>query len=548
MTNNSLEDLFIQSLKKVESIKQFFETNPKNFLNLKKSKSYQTHSSAPFDICYNILEEINKKGGNISEQFTFKYKYTSSKITLEFQNEFLFINFIDKNKTQPITFKDCIETLKSNSPIEIKIGEKPLKNEGIKEFSIVKESKILIIFIENIKRLEIQHKIDLFELKLLDKKVEYCLNSYIYVSKGQINTGTTDKKKTITLPFSSFFILIYVNNSEENEMNDNNNVVNDNNVLPKTIIVEKGEKKPIGLNNCDGSYCYMNSVLQCLFALSNFRNNILNKEYDSNQPISLGLQKVIKGLLDKNNNSYDPTHFKLTLSKNAKLFQKIAGDPSDLILYLLNQLHEEDKIEEDYNDIEVNEENEEEVYKECKASIEKSIISDLFYGYYGEKDYCKSCKKNFYIIEPKFLIELNIEGISKKIKYSITLSEYFNKYYENKEEKYFICPVCHGKKLALVYSYIKELPKILVIVLKKNLNDFKKIIIENELKYNNNTFNLIGTSTIAYRPTYNYYGHAIAYCFHNNQYYLFNDINVDYANFWNFKNKEHYILFYQKKK
>ena len=310
---------------------------------------------------------------------------------------------------------------------------------------------------------------------------------------------------------------------------------------------ENDVKDPIGLIN-DGSYCYMNSVLQCLFALSNFRNNILNKEYDSNQPISLGLQKVIKGLLDRNNNSYDPTHFKLTLSKNAKLFQKIAGDPSDLILYLLNQLHEEDIIEEDYNDIEVNEENEEEVYKECKASIEKSIISDLFYGYYGEKDYCKSCKKNFYIIEPKFLIELNIEGISKKIKYSITLSEYFNKYYENKEEKYFICPVCHGKKLALVYSYIKELPKILVIVLKKNLNDFKKIIIENELKYNNNTFNLIGTSTIAYRPTYNYYGHAIAYCFHNNQYYLFNDINVDYANFWNFKNKEHYILFYQKKK
>lgn len=337
-----------------------------------------------------------------------------------------------------------------------------------------------------------------------------------------------------TILWNDFYYLNYVYETEENN---------------ESIYEEKKEnnvKDPIGLIN-DGSYCYMNSVLQCLFALSNFRNNILNKEYYSSQPISLGLQKVIKGLLD-NNNSYDPTHFKSILSKNAKLFEKIAGDPSDLILYLLNQLHEEDKTEEDYNDIEVNEENEEEVYKECKASIEKSIISDLFYGYYGEKDYCKTCEKNFYFIEPKFLIELNIEGISKKIKKQITISEYFNKFYANKEEKYFICPECHGKKLATVYSYIKELPKILVIVLKKNLSNFKIITIEKELKYNNNTFNLIGTSTIAYRPAYNHYGHAIAYCFHNDQYYLFNDINVDHANFSDFKNKDHYILFYQKKK
>jgi hypothetical protein len=46
----------------------------------------------------------------------------------------------------------------------------------------------------------------------------------------------------------------------------------------------------------------------------------------------------------------------------------------------------------------INEENEKEVYKNCIKWIDKSIISDLFYGYYGEKSTCLKCKKTYFMI------------------------------------------------------------------------------------------------------------------------------------------------------
>ena len=62
--------------------------------------------------------------------------------------------------------------------------------------------------------------------------------------------------------------------------------------------------------------------------------------------------------------------------------------------------------------------------------------------------------------------------------------------------------------------------------------------------YNNSTLKLIGVSTIAYRPTSVNYGHAIAFCLHNEQFYLFNDRFVKPVQFNDFKNKDHYLLFY----
>ena len=61
---------------------------------------------------------------------------------------------------------------------------------------------------------------------------------------------------------------------------------------------------------------------------------------------------------------------------------------------------------------------------------------------------------------------------------------------------------------------------------------------------NNTTFKLSGVSTQAYRPSPNTFGHAIAFCFHLNNYYKFSDTRINQVRFEDFKNEEHYVLFY----
>ena len=312
--------------------------------------------------------------------------------------------------------------------------------------------------------------------------------------------------------------------------------------------IEKTKKElisyiPKGLINC-GSNCYMNSIIQCLFYLNEFRDKIRNKNYNVNQPISLAFQQVVNGLLEKNSRAYDPTEFKKIISKYARLFKDPAGDPSDLILYLLDRFHEEDKIEVNYNDIEVDEKIENEVYENCLAGIDKSIVSDLFYGYYGQKAKCSKCNDTFYFIEPKFLMEINVKEISQNYrgKNSIKLEDYFNNYYVRIQDKYFFCPKC-GKQIAKIKEYIKKEPKILVLVLKNTDIKFKLEIQENFV-LNNTTYKLSGISTIAYRPSPNTFGHAIAFCLHNNNYYEISDTQINDVKFEDFKSGEHYVLFY----
>ena len=54
----------------------------------------------------------------------------------------------------------------------------------------------------------------------------------------------------------------------------------------------------------------------------------------------------------------------------------MAGDPSDLILYLPDKKHNENKIEANYEKTNINENDEDEVYMDYKKIIEKKMISN----------------------------------------------------------------------------------------------------------------------------------------------------------------------------
>lgn len=314
-------------------------------------------------------------------------------------------------------------------------------------------------------------------------------------------------------------------------------------------------KTPRGLYNI-GSTCFMNSILQCLFSIKVLKEFLLNNNFKK-QSISYGLKEVFLNLNQESYEAYSPYNFKSILEYNNKLFMSTAGDPSDLIIDLLDKLHEENKNEINSINDKTDQPNNE--YLDCD---EQSIISDNLYTYIKEKSKCSSCSKLSFNIEPKFLIEFNLETVYNDSKFNnytngiITIDECFEAYYGKKSITTFYCDYCKKMKKSQKISIFERLPEILVIILKrKKIGDNiyeHKVKIEENLnlsKYSEDThskYNFLAASTIAYTPSYGHYGHAISFCRHNKEYYKFNDSSVSYINFKDFNCMEHYILFYEK--
>ena len=170
----------------------------------------------------------------------------------------------------------------------------------------------------------------------------------------------------------------------------------------------------IGLNNI-GATCFMNSTLQCLSQtkeLTNYFLNEKNKENIINNNISLknknDLQlspfylELIKKLWNKNESkSFSPKSFMNNIEKMNPLFKAgQAGDAKDFIIFIIEQLHKELKqtIKNNTSNIKILNQ-----YDRISAfdyffddfKKERSIISDLFYGFNETANECLYCKNNY---------------------------------------------------------------------------------------------------------------------------------------------------------
>ena len=330
----------------------------------------------------------------------------------------------------------------------------------------------------------------------------------------------------------------------------------------------------IGLQNI-GATCYMNATLQCFSNSSRFRSQLLKKELyqdleknkNTNKILSFALAEVLKNLWEiLDHLYYSPENFKNVISNMNPLFKGIAAnDPKDLVLFLLEKIHNELKspIKNHFNNNnkEPNASDFNEVYNNFVNNYSyenKSIISDEFYGYTNNFTTCGYCNTKIHNVQIINILFFPLEEVKKFKNYkhnNVSILDCFE-YYE-KVDIYpsFYCNFCKQNFQAYSQTNIVYSPKTLIINLNrgKGLEFDVNIIFEEYLnlkKYiylKDSPYYYELTGVICHIGSNDEGGHFIAYCKNseNCEWYKYNDQFVTKCYFDEVKKaKLPYVLFY----
>ena len=321
--------------------------------------------------------------------------------------------------------------------------------------------------------------------------------------------------------------------------------------------------KPKGLYNL-GLSCYMNSILQCLFYITELRNYFINNRKEFyNKPVCNALSEVMYGLKNETKEYYEPIAFKREMGNKNSLFSGFkAGDAKDLFFNLidsiLNELSKENEDEPTEQDIDFTSKSE--VFRITKKEVDKNIINDLFIGYYENSYKCINTSNNIYCFNTDSFILFELEKISNFYDNKIlSLDDCFEYNFNRTYKTSFYCSVCKKTENNNARDLIYQPPEILVLILDRGKGKkFKgKVSFEIDLDikdymdkegYNlNSKYKLIGVST--HSGTSSSSGHYTACCLTDNgQYYYFSDTYVNYVDINKLNKDEPYLLFYKQKK
>ena len=367
--------------------------------------------------------------------------------------------------------------------------------------------------------------------------------------------------------------------------------------------IQSLEKDPkIGLNNI-GATCYMNATIQCLSRTTELSNYFLNPEniskFTKDKKLTHSYYELISNLWKIQNNetvSYSPYNFKDTISEMNPLFQGIAAnDSKDLILFILQQLHRELKLEENgdggqySDDANVDQTDRIAVFEDFEKSMKNnvSIISDLFFGRNEIISDCLNCRQNGnpivkynfqiynFIIFPlkevsnykknklNLLNNINNQNNIDPNDESVTIYECFEQAVLPSimtGDNMMYCNYCQQLATTSYTTKIYSTPKILILILNRGKgNEFKiKINFEQIINIGNYVeqkegpelkYELYGVLT--HLGSSDMSGHFIAFCYSiiDKVWYKFNDALVDQV--LDFQKEVHdfgepYILFYKK--
>ena len=323
---------------------------------------------------------------------------------------------------------------------------------------------------------------------------------------------------------------------------------------------EKEESIAPGLYNFEGN-CYLNSILQCFYYCNDLTEYFKENENEivkNNGQLSIAYLNLILRL-NKNEKYNDAKNFLNALQEvSVNFFNKGGNDPKAVLLYLLDNLHNELKEQDKYyidedsccENIDI-----ESVLLKCKNNAEynKTIISVLFNWCLMTSNECIKCGNTHYSCEYKNNILIELKSY-KTPEENVSLNDLIKFYFQDSNE-YFVCTFNENNdkdvfKVTKTKKII-SLPKYLIIILNRD-------IIQYNIKYDD----IIDISDYCFdkkKAKYKFISesltndfgrnkgtHAIARCITPKGSIIFNDLNTIKGD-KDLEGYNPYILFYQKK-
>ena len=409
------------------------------------------------------------------------------------------------------------------------------------------------------------------------------LNKFININNKNHNNNNKQINNNINNNNNNKFIInvkLKPNPQQEKKPNKNRSASAPKIRASNIILMSKTNAN--GLANI-GATCYMNATLQCLAHIQRLTHYLLNSETKkkiSSDKIKYKLTSAYLTVLEnlwqnKNIKYYSPNQFKDVISEMNSLFAGIqANDSKDLILFLLETMHNELNLEnKNINNINNQENYVDDIQAQYNYEMalknfsnyfkEKynSIISSLFYGMFNSIMCCQNCNVVLNNVQCYNILIFPLQKVKEykmKMDNIVDLYECFD--YNQRPDlisgKSFYCNNCRTMVDNVNTTKILYCPKILVINFNRGkglefdvkINFPEYIDIINYVYYKDNSpsfYELVGIVT-HFGPS-SMGGHFIAFCksFGNQQWYKYNDAIVDPSSFEEAKNTGvPYILFY----
>ena len=340
-----------------------------------------------------------------------------------------------------------------------------------------------------------------------------------------------------------------------------------------------------GLNNV-GLTCYMNSTLQCLLHIPELTFFFVNAYIEFSNKYEKMIQKTeTKGKISKEykallneifsnsrnffgfDSSVSPKKFNDLISRLNPQFSKYqSNDAKDLIIYLLQEMHEElnyfggQKLQKIPQCNQLDESDSFKFFYEVNSKMNFSIISYLFWGIVKQTTICKECKSTLFNFQYfQYLSFPLYRYANTKFNIYRGLKDYIAEEILTGDNQFY-CQKCQNLRDAKIFSKIYYTSPYLLINLDYGKNkiyipkeiDYGSIIILSkeflEIKAADVTYDLIAVSS--HIGSSGNSGHYITYCrdIKSDSWYKFNDSSVSKCDFENTKEYSPYLLLFKKVK
>lgn len=356
------------------------------------------------------------------------------------------------------------------------------------------------------------------------------------------------------------------NNPTETKENILRNNINKDEMI-NTII-----NSTLGMKNI-GDTCYMNAAIQILIHLKKLLEKIVNLVCQKKGNLTNALLELIcdiyELIISSDNNPfiknsilyYSPINFKMQFTNKYAIFNNGQHDSMEFISLLLRELVDDSsdvKSKTQYHEIDNNNKTKEEVcneYNDFFNKREHTYIHDLFY-FQTITTYSCICGYNSYTCENLLEIPLLLEDE----KDNLTLKELLNNFFGKEEipwdEKCWKCKKKKKKHSKFIRLY--NVNDYFIITLQRYDSETSKInnslitfepILNLKDYFDEQLFK--GKSNFILKGTINHFGklnsgHYFCFIKIENEWFKFNDCNVEKISQMDFSSDSAYVLIYEK--